>query len=148
MNISKRFFIYGTAFSFALWSSGCASVFSTNTYTVEINSTHKNLDFSVMRTSDDSIVAEGKTPQKVSLKTYVGGDVDMELYYVTFLDSESKIHRKGIKSTVDPWFFGNLGLLLVGIFPGCIGVITDASTGAARKLPEQVLLTSFEGEDN
>ena len=119
----------------ALLLSNCASIVSKSNWPVTVQSQKPGTEF-VLKKSDGSVVAAGKTPQQVTLAS--GRGYFKPGTYVL------ETHRKGkvvasqeITATLNGWYWGNF------LFGGLIGlVIVDPLTGAMYRLPESISLDS------
>jgi hypothetical protein len=104
---------------------GCASVISGRTAQVKIASNPQNAHVSV-RDQEGAEVASGTTPAIVSLKRGRSWFRSTQ-YTATISKPEYETAQVPIRSTVNPWVFGNLAA------GGLIGLAVDGTTGAGWK---------------
>lgn len=109
--------------------SGCASIFSEDTYPVSITSAPSNANIEI-KNEDGTTVYTGNTPATVKLKAGAGY-FDGERYLVTFRKDGYEPSTYTLNSGIDGWYWGNL---LIG---GVLGMlIIDPATGAMYTLPQ------------
>jgi hypothetical protein len=116
--------------SMALMLSGCASLVSDNTYDVSIVSVQKDVSFSITD-SDGKLVAEGVTPEVVSLDSFAGY-FKKAIYDVTYSHTDFPDKAVQLKATFSPFYFVNYP------FGGAIGFLIDPFTGAMFNLPKEL----------
>jgi hypothetical protein len=112
--------------------SSCASILSTSTYPLSINSDPSNANISITDKKGQEIYS-GNTPAVVQLKASAG--------FFSKAEYQVKLSSPGyddkiipIKFTIDEWYFGNI---LVG---GILGMlIIDPATGAMWKIETEFL---------
>ncbi|WP_437888345.1 hypothetical protein [Phytobacter sp. V91] len=104
--------------------SGCATIVGDDTQLVQVNSTPSGADFQI---KDDSgkLVAQGKTPQGVSLLKSDGSYFGKKNYQITFTKDNSQPVTLPIKANANGWYIGGnivfgglIGWLLVDPFNG------------------------------
>lgn len=118
------------AASIALLATGCASIFSEQTYPVHITSEPPRASIEI-RDEGGNVVYNGATPATVKLASSAGY-FDGERYTVTFRKPGFDDEQFVIESGVDGWYWGNI---LIG---GLLGMlIIDPATGAMFDLPEK-----------
>jgi hypothetical protein len=106
-------------------SAGCASIISGRTAQVKIDSYPRNAHVSV-RDHEGSQVAQATTPATVELKrgrTWLRPT----RYMATISKPGFQTARVPIRSTLNPWVFGNIAA------GGVIGLAVDGTTGAGWK---------------
>ncbi|MGQ7956478.1 hypothetical protein ACUTAF_01945 [Pseudomonas sp. SP16.1] len=114
--------------------SGCASIFSEQTYPVQITSEPPRASIEI-RDEDGNVVYNGSTPATVKLASSAGY-FDGERYTVTFRKPGFDDEQFVIDSGVDGWYWGNI---LLG---GVLGMlIIDPATGAMFNLPRKAAAT-------
>ena len=108
--------------------SGCASIFSEQTYPVQVTSEPSRASIEI-KDEDGNVVYNGSTPATVKLASSAGY-FDGERYTVTFRKPGYDDEQFVIDSGIDGWYWGNL---LLG---GILGMlIIDPATGAMYDLP-------------
>jgi hypothetical protein len=118
------------AASVAMLTTGCASIFSEQTYPVQVTSEPPRASIEI-RDEDDNVVYNGTTPATVKLASSAGY-FDGERYTVTFRKPGFDDEQFVIESGVDGWYWGNI---LLG---GVLGMlIIDPATGAMFDLPSK-----------
>lgn len=118
------------AASAALSLSGCASIFSEQTYPVQVTSEPSRASIEI-KDEDGNVVYNGSTPATVKL-TSSAGYFDGERYTVTFRKDGYDDEQFVINSGIDGWYWGNI---LIG---GILGMlIIDPATGAMYNLPSK-----------
>ncbi|WP_375738286.1 hypothetical protein [Pseudomonas boanensis] len=116
------------AASIALMTTGCASIFSEETYPVQVTSAPSGASIEI-RDEDDNVVYNGTTPATVKLASSAGY-FDGEMYTVKFSKPGYADEQFVVNSGIDGWYWGNL---LIG---GVLGMlIIDPATGAMYDLP-------------
>lgn len=108
---------------------GCATIMNGTTDTVNINSRPPDAKFSIVSVSNSgekTTIVTGLTPQNVTLqrKTEFWGNG----YTVTFEKEDFITKTILMRKSVSGWYWGNI------LFGGIIGVVIDASNGAADDL--------------
>lgn len=112
--------------------SNCASIVSKSTYPVTVNSQPQGMVFVVTDLATDTVVAQGKTPQEVSLNAKAGY-MKSANYRIDVKKGNRVVATNELNAGIDGWYFGNI---LIG---GLIGMlIVDPLTGAMFKLPDSV----------
>ena len=110
--------------------TGCASIFSEQTYPVQITSEPSRATVEI-RDEDGNVVYNGTTPATVKLASSAGY-FDGERYTVIYRKPGYDDEQFVIESGVDGWYWGNL---LLG---GLLGMlIIDPATGAMFDLPSK-----------
>lgn len=110
--------------------SGCASIFSEQTYPVQVTSEPSRASIEI-KDEDGNVVYNGSTPATVKL-TSSAGYFDGERYTVTFRKDGYDEEQFVINSGIDGWYWGNI---LLG---GILGMlIIDPATGAMYDLPSK-----------
>lgn len=118
------------AASIAFSISGCASIFSEQTYPVQVTSEPSRASIEI-KDEDGNVVYNGSTPATVKL-TSSAGYFDGERYTVTFRKDGYDEEQFVINSGIDGWYWGNI---LLG---GILGMlIIDPATGAMYDLPSK-----------
>lgn len=116
--------------SIAFTLSGCASIFSEQTYPVQVTSEPSRASIEI-KDEDGNVVYNGSTPATVKL-TSSAGYFDGERYTVTFRKDGYDDEQFVINSGIDGWYWGNI---LLG---GILGMlIIDPATGAMYDLPSK-----------
>ncbi|WP_330114102.1 hypothetical protein SA496_15655 [Pseudomonas sp. JS3066] len=116
------------AASIALMTTGCASIFSEDTYPVHVTSSPAGATIEI-RDEDDNVVYNGTTPAVVKLSSSAGY-FDGEQYTVKYSKPGYSDEVFVVDSGIEGWYWGNL---LVG---GLLGMlIIDPATGAMYDLP-------------
>ncbi|MGP9823791.1 hypothetical protein ACT048_04850 [Ectopseudomonas khazarica] len=118
------------AASAALSLSGCASIFSEQTYPVQVTSEPSRASIEI-KDEDGNVVYNGSTPATVKL-TSSAGYFDGERYTVTFRKDGYDEEQFVINSGIDGWYWGNI---LLGGIMGML--IIDPATGAMYDLPSK-----------
>lgn len=122
------------AASIAVLTTGCASIFSEQTYPVQVTSEPPRASIEI-RDEDGDVVYNGTTPATVKLASSAGY-FDGQRYTVTFRKPGFDDEQFVINSGVDGWYWGNI---LIG---GVLGMlIIDPATGAMFDLPEKASAT-------
>jgi hypothetical protein len=114
-------------------ASGCASIISGRTAQVKIDSHPRNAHVSV-RDHEGSQVAQATTPATVELKR---GRTWLRpaRYTATIYKPGYQTAQAPIRSTLNPWVFGNVAA------GGVIGLAVDGTTGAGWKpKPNEIVL--------
>jgi len=111
--------------------SSCASMFSTNIYKVQIDSKPSGLDYTILD-ARKQVVKTGKTPDVAELTS--GKNATAAEYLVEVKDGNNATASQTVSATIDGCFWINIALLPLFVE----GMIIDAYTGAAWKLPKQV----------
>jgi hypothetical protein len=108
-----------------VWSPGCASIISGRTSQVKIDSHPRGAHVSV-RDHEGSQVAQASTPATVELKR---GRTWLRpaRYTATISKPGYQPAQVPIRSTLNPWLFGNI------ILGGPVGLAVDGTTGAGWK---------------
>ena len=122
--------IAAIALSATMLFSSCASMFSTNIYKVQIDSKPSGLDYTILD-ARKQVVKTGKTPDVAELTS--GKNATAAEYLVEIRDGD-KAASQTVSATIDGCFWINIALLPLFVE----GMIIDAYTGAAWKLPKQV----------
>ncbi|MDG5799228.1 hypothetical protein QA597_02505 [Marinilabiliaceae bacterium ANBcel2] len=112
--------------------SGCASIFSSSSYPLNINSNPANADITITNKKGMNVFI-GKAPAVVNLKSS-SGFFSKEEYQVKFSKPGFDDRMIPVSFNLDGWYFGNI---LIG---GVIGLlIVDPATGAMWKIDTQYL---------
>lgn len=116
--------------------SGCATIVGDDTQLVQINSQPAGADFSV---KDDTgrIVAQGKTPQGVTLAKSDGSYFGKKSYEITFTKEKYTPITLPIKASANGWYIGGnivfgslIGWLVVDPFNGGMYTLHPKETNA------------------
>ncbi len=120
----KKILIAIVAFISVSVLSGCATIVGDDTQLVQINSQPSGADFTV---KDDTgrVIAQGKTPQGVTLAKSDGSYFGKKNYEVTFTKEHFSPVTLPIKASANGWYIGGnfvfgsiIGWLLVDPFNG------------------------------
>lgn len=114
--------------------SGCATIVGEKTQRIQINSNPSGSEFSV-KDEKGSIIAQGKTPQGITLEKSEGGYFGKKSYEITLTKEGLKTVTLPLKASANGWYVaGNF------IFGGLIGwLIVDPFNGGMYTLrPEKI----------
>jgi hypothetical protein len=121
---------HAIALASLLLATGCASIVSKTSREVDLRSDPTGVRVAVIDETGKPVF-DGKTPTVVKLKTgkpYFG----KKSYTITFSQDGYHQHTATIQSTLNGWYFGNLG------FGGLIGfLVVDPLTGAMWRFDEK-----------
>lgn len=111
--------------------TGCASMYSTSEYPVNIDSYPPNMEIVVTDRKGD-IAYRGPTPAVVDLDAR-GGYFKRESYTVTLYDAGKAVGQTEIDGSIDGWYFVNIfGPTIIGM------LLIDPITGAMWTLDQEV----------
>ncbi|RXK32931.1 hypothetical protein BBD39_09550 [Arsenophonus endosymbiont of Bemisia tabaci Asia II 3] len=114
--------------------SGCATILGEKTQRIQINSNPSGAEFSV-KDEKGSIIAQGKTPQGLTLEKSEGGYFGKKNYEITLTKEGLKPVTLPLKASANGWYVaGNF------TFGGLIGgLMVDAFNGGMYTLrPEKM----------
>lgn len=126
--------IFSSVLVGAVFISGCATIVGDKTQLVQIESTPPGADF-LVKDEQGKVVAQGKTPQGVTLQKSTGNYFGKKQYEVTLSKEDSKPVTLPLKANANGWYVGgNI------IFGGLIGwLIVDPFNGGMYTLhPEKI----------
>ena len=108
--------------------SGCASILSSRSYPVSIQSSPADASFTITN-SNGVVIHNGKTPTTVTLEAGAGF-FQAQNYTITYKKDGYQSQTTTLKPGIDGWYIGNI------LFGGIIGIlVVDPATGAMWKLP-------------
>ncbi len=119
---------------------GCATLFGGgSTQNIPVNVTPAGAKITV-KDASGAVVATGETPMVLNLKRASG--IFGAQYKITISKDGFKDFDTTISSGTNGWYWGNLGLFLLGLWPGVIACGVDLASGSAYALsPEQLATT-------
>lgn len=114
--------------------SGCATIVGDDTQLVQVNSNPAGADFEI-KDGTGKIVAQGKTPQGVTLAKSDGSYFGKKSYQITFSKDGSQPVTLPIKANANGWYIGGnivfggfIGWLLVDPFNGGMYTLSPKET--------------------
>ena len=117
--------------SMAFFLSGCASIVSTSTYPVHINSIPSGANVTVTKRNGD-FIQHAVTPTVVTLKSSRAPFVPAG-YRLSFSKDGYQDTTVNLNARLDPWYLGNI------LFGGLVGLLViDPLTGAMWELEEDI----------
>lgn len=117
-------------------TTSCSSIVSKSQYPVAVTSATKGVKFDV-KNGEGKTIHSAATPSTVTLKA--GNGYFKKADYTFDFKKGNKVETLPVTATIDPWYFGNLG---IGGIIGMVGV--DPATGAMYKLPKDIGGQKFE----
>jgi hypothetical protein len=112
--------------------SGCASIVSKSTYAVRVESEPPGLSFVVVDLRGGKQIAQGVTPDTVTLEAGAGY-FKKGSYSIHVVRDGVVVNEVPVVNSLDGWYIGNV------LFGGLIGmIVVDPLTGAMFKLPKTV----------
>ena len=130
MSVSSKIAVAGIACCSILLSC-CASIISSASRDVSIQSNPSGLNFSVINKNGETIHS-GTTPQVVNLSARGGFFVPAK-YTVEVKRAGKVVGTQSVSAGVNGWYAGNI------IFGGLVGlIIVDPLTGAMYRMPSTI----------
>jgi hypothetical protein len=119
--------------------TGCATIVSKTEYPVTISTNAPNAHVTVRNSMNGLILANGKAPVTVTLKTSKGF-FEPATYMCDVYDEKKKKQTRVIETQFNKWFLGNF------VIGGIIGMGVDGLSGACYKFDESIYIHYSEHE--
>ena len=123
--------IFGVLIIMAM--TGCATIVSKTEYPVTISTNAPNAHVTVRNSTNGLILANGKAPVTVTLKTSKGF-FEPATYMCDVYDGKKKKQTRVIETKFNKWFLGNF------VIGGIIGMGVDGLSGACYKFDDALYI--------